>query len=245
MPDDPQPALPLTDDDTTLALTLPGSDALLGDIRQLIQSARERAAQAVNAELTLLHWHIGQRVRQDVLHLERAEYGQQIVSTLSRQLTQEFGANYSAKSLLHMIRFAEVFPDARSVQTLSAQLAWSHFKEILYLENALAREFYAELCRVYRWSVRTLRDKIRGKLFERSALSTNPEETIRQELATLRHEDRMTPDLVFRNPYLLAFLGLTDPYSERDLETAIIREMEAFLLEMGEGCTEPLKLDTI
>jgi predicted nuclease of restriction endonuclease-like (RecB) superfamily len=134
-----------------------------------------------------------------------------------------------------MIQFSEAFPEQAIVQTLSAQLGWSHFVELLGISDPLARDFYAELCRVERWTVRTLRDKIRGMLFERTALSKKPAALARQELAKLRDEDRLTPDLVFRDPYVLDFLGLKDTYSESDLETAILRELESFLLELGVG----------
>jgi predicted nuclease of restriction endonuclease-like (RecB) superfamily len=106
---------------------------------------------------------------------------------------------------------------------------------LLPLKDPLARDFYAEMCRVERWTVRTLRDKIRGMLFERTALSKKPAAQAKQELAKLRDEDRLTPDLVFRDPYVLDFLRLKDTYSEADLETAILRELESFLLELGVG----------
>ncbi|XPM61508.1 MAG: PDDEXK nuclease domain-containing protein [Leptolyngbya sp. IPPAS B-1204] len=172
-------------------------------------------------------------MRREILREERAEYGEQVVDALSKVLTTEYGRGYSRKSLFHMIRFAEVLPDERIVSTLSRQLAWSHFLEIIYLKDSLQREFYTEMCRVEQWSVRTLRGKIRGMLYERTAISRKPAELARQELAALRDEDRMTPDLVFRDPYLLHFLGLVDTYSERDLESAILREIERFLLELG------------
>jgi predicted nuclease of restriction endonuclease-like (RecB) superfamily len=208
-------------------------EQLLSEIRTLIEAGRSRAAQAVNTELVLLHWHIGDRIRREILREERAEYGEQVVDALSKVLTAEYGRGYSRKSLFHMIRFAEVFPDEGIVSTLSRQLAWSHFLEIIYLKDSLKREFYTEMCRVEQWSVRTLRGKIRGMLYERTAISRKPAELARQELAALRDEDRMTPDLVFRDPYLLHFLGLADTYSERDLESAILREIERFLLELG------------
>jgi predicted nuclease of restriction endonuclease-like (RecB) superfamily len=134
-----------------------------------------------------------------------------------------------------MVQFSEVFPDFQIVATLSRQFGWSHFVLLIALDHDLAREFYAELCRVERWSVRTLRDKIRGMLFERTAISKKPAELARQELAKLRDEDQLTPDLVFRDPYVLDFLGLKDTYSEADLETAILRQLESFILEMGVG----------
>jgi predicted nuclease of restriction endonuclease-like (RecB) superfamily len=136
-----------------------------------------------------------------------------------------------------MLRFAELFPDRLIVQTVSGQLSWSHFVELLTLEEPLKREFYTELARLHHWSVRTLRDKIRSMLFERSALSRKPDALIQQEIALLRDEDRLSTDMVLRDPYLLPFLGLADTYSEKDLEDAIIREMEAFLLEIGDGFT--------
>lgn len=132
-----------------------------------------------------------------------------------------------------MIRFAEAWPDQGQVSALAEYLGWSHFKEILYLENELARQFYAEMCRLEHWSVRTLRDRVRSMMFERTAISRLPEATIRQDMQQLREADRLTPELVFRDPYLLDFLGLKDTYSERDLEAAILRELERFLLELG------------
>ncbi len=206
---------------------------LYGEIRELIELTRERAAQAVNAGLALRNWHIGDRIRKEMLGEQRAAYGEKIVQTLSGQLVSEYGQGYSRRNLFNMIRFAEVFPDVQIVQTLSAQLGWSHFLEIIYQKDALKRDFYAEMCRLERWSVRTLRDKQKGMLYERTALSKNTPEFIRQELTGLREQDRMTPDLVFHDPYILDFLGLRDTYSEKDLEAAILRELEKFLLELG------------
>jgi predicted nuclease of restriction endonuclease-like (RecB) superfamily len=208
---------------------------LLADLRGLIQQARVGVARAVDSSLTALYWHVGQRIRQDILKEKRAEYGEQIVATLGTQLETEFGRGFGEKNLRRMIRFAEVFPDREIVASLSRQLAWSHFIELIPLEKPLEREFYAEMCRVERWSVRTLRQKIGSMLFERTALSRKPEKLAALELKQLREEDKVTPDLVFRDPYILDFLGLKDTYAEKDLEAAILREIEAFLLELGVG----------
>jgi len=213
------------------------ADVLLTDIRELIAGAKTRVAQAVNTGQLLLNWHIGNRIRTDILGEKRADYGEQIVATLSQQLAAEYGRGYSRANLFNMIRFAEVFPDLEIVQTLSRQLGWSHFLEIIPQKDDLKRDFYAEMCRVERWSVRTLRAKINGMLYERTALSKKPENLIRQELESLRDEDRMTPDLVFRDSYVLDFLGLPPEYSEKDLENAILREIEKFLLELGTDFT--------
>jgi predicted nuclease of restriction endonuclease-like (RecB) superfamily len=214
----------------------PGFDAaLLTDLRALITSTRSGLATAVNAGLTLLYWRIGQRILQDVLEHQRADYGKQIVVTLSRQLSQDFGRGFEVANLRRMIQFATAFPDEEIVVTLSRQLSWSHFLALIPLEKPLQREFYAQMCRVECWSVRALRRKIEGMLFERTALSRKPDEVIRHEMTQLRKENRLTPDLVFRDPYLLDFLGLKDRFLERDLEDAILRELELFLLELGSG----------
>jgi predicted nuclease of restriction endonuclease-like (RecB) superfamily len=211
--------------------------ALLTDLRSLIDHARSRTAVAINSELVLLYWQIGSRIRQDILQNQRAEYGQQIVSALGRQLHQEFGPGFSEKVLRHMIRFAEVFPDAEIVSALRRQLSWTHLRQIIYLPDPLHREFYTQMCRLERWSTRTLQQKIQGMLFERTGISRKPAELARKELAALREQDQMTPDLVFRDPYVLDFLGLADTYSEKDLEAAILRELERFLLELGTDFT--------
>jgi predicted nuclease of restriction endonuclease-like (RecB) superfamily len=210
---------------------------LLKDLRGLIQSTRAGVAQAVNSALVLLYWQVGERIRTEILKSKRAAYGEGIVSTLSRQLGAEFGNGYSRPNLFRMVRFAEFFPDGEIVSTLSRQLGWSHFAEILQLKNPLQRDFYAEMCRIERWSVRTLRAKIGGMLFERTALSRKPEVLVKQELAKLREGHTLTPDLVFRDPYFLDFLGLKNAYSEKDFEAAILREMEQFILELGAGFT--------
>ncbi len=211
----------------------PPTDRLLADVRELIEAARQHVAQAVNSTLVTLYWHVGRRIQQDILGEQRAEYGQRIVSTLSRQLTSEYGRGYSEPNLSRMMRLAEAFPDERILSTLSKELSWSHFVEIVALDDPLKRDFYAEMCRMERWSVRVLRQKIDRLLFERTAVSRKPEELIRRELDVMRDEDRLTPDLVFRDPYFLDFLGLTGGYNERDIEQAILRELEAFLLELG------------
>lgn len=208
---------------------------LAADVRAMIEQTREAVARTVNAGMTLLYWRVGRRIQVEILKNQRAEYGGEILATLSQELTAEFGKGFSYSALTRMLRFAENFPEAPIVATLSRQLGWSHFKEIIPLKDELQRDFYAEMCRVERWSVRTLRAKIDSMLFERTAISKKPEKLARAELATLRGEDKLTPDLVFRDPYLLDFLGLKDRYLETDLEDAILRELETFLLELGGG----------
>lgn len=165
--------------------------------------------------------------------MERAEYGKEILSTVSKELVAEFGRGFSWPNLSRMMALAEAFPEQQIVVTLSRELGWSHFVELLPLKKPLQRDFYAEMCRLERWSVRMLRQKIDGMLYERTALSKKPEKLAAMELQQLRAEDTLMPDLVFRDPYFLDFLGLTGAYSEKDLEKAILRDLEAFLIELG------------
>lgn len=208
---------------------------LLQELRSLIDETRATVAAAVNVSLTMLYWRIGKRINENILREERAAYGERLIAELSQRLAAEYGQGFSSANLRRMIQFASVYPDEQIVVSVIRQLSWTHFLALLPLKDALQREFYAQMCRIEGWSVRTLREKIDSMLFERTALSRKPENLIRQELAMLRTEDRLTPDLVFHDPYLLDFLGLHDHYLEKDLEDAILREIEAFLLEFGAG----------
>ncbi len=163
--------------------------------------------------------------------LRSAAYGERIVVTVSRQLVVDYGRGYSEKNLRRMVQFAELFPEQEIVATLSRQLSWSHFSALLPLSQPFQREFYAEMARIEGWSVRTLRARIDSMLYERTALSKQPDAMIRQELAILRSKGDLTPALLLKDPYVLDFLGLTDRFLERDLEDAILRELETFLLE--------------
>lgn len=213
------------------------STALISEVRDLIDQARQHVAQTANSTLTMLYWKVGERIRREVLREGRAEYGEEIVSTLSTQLVRTYGRGFGLRSLRRMLQFAEHFPDEQVVTALSSTLSWSHFIEILPLKQPLEREYYAELCRIERWSVRTLRERIGSQLYLRTAISKQSEAVIQAEISQLRASGQMTPDMVFRDPYMLDFLGLPDGYSERDLESAILREMERFLLELGAGFT--------
>ena len=217
------------------ASLVPPDSSLHAEVRELILTTRQQIAQTVNAGLTMLYWHIGRRIRQDILKEDRAEYGAKIVSLLAPQLESEFGRGFGEKNLRRMVQFVEVFPQQEIVVSLIRELTWTHFIALIPLKDPLQRAFYAEMCRVERWSVRTLRKKIDSMLYERTALSKKPENLIDQELVALREDDHLSTDLVFRDPYLLDFLGLKDTYAEKDLEAAILREMESFILELGVG----------
>ena len=206
---------------------------LVSEIKQLIVASKEHLAVSVNAEMTLLYWHVGNKINQEILGNERAEYGKQIVRAVSEQLTKEYGSGWSARHLHVCIKFAEVFSDIQIVHTLCAQLSWSHLRLITPIDSELKRMFYIEMCKMEKWSVRTFQERINSMLYERTAISKKPDETVLNDLELLEHTVQITPDLVFKDPYFLDFLGLKNTYSERDLESAILAELQHFIIELG------------
>ena len=206
---------------------------LYNKIVALIKDTKRNVVTNVNREITLLYWNIGKDITENILKNERAEYGKYVINGLSKRLILNYGTGYNRANIFRMIKFYDYFPDFGIVATLSQQLSWSHFVVLLQLSDNIKREFYTTMCLNENWSVRTLRERIGSALFERTAISKKPEETIKNELQLLREENKMTPDLFFRDPYVLDFLNLKDTYSEKDLENAILSELEKFILEMG------------
>lgn len=209
-------------------------DNLLTDIRQLIESTKAQVAATVNSAMTLMYWHIGDRINREVLGGERAAYGKQIVAHLSRQLTERYGGReFSEKNLNRMRLFASRFSDISIWTPLVGKLSWSHFLQVIPIDDDLARNFYLTMAADQRWSKRTLKAKIDGMLYERTAIAKQPDEVIMHDLDELRDERKMSPDLIFQDPYVLDFLGLHDNYSEKDLEGAIVAELQRFITELG------------
>ena len=201
---------------------------LYDELRTLIASSRQRLAGAVNAELTRLYWSVGERLRTEVLGgADRAKYGDQLINRVGEQLAQEFGRGFEAKNLRRMVQFAQTFPQTEIVATLSRQLSWSHFVNLLPLKTEQARQFYASQAATNTWSVRELRHQIERKAFERTVIASA------QSPASLSAD--AAPALVFKDPYFLDFLGLHQGHDEADLESAILRQLEAFILELGRG----------
>ena len=212
------------------------SQSLIEDLRQIIEQARGHVAATANYALTTMYWHIGERINREVLGNQRAEYGKQIVSAVSTQLQAEYGKKgFEPRSIWRMMQFAQEFPDVEIVSAVSTKITWSHIIEILPLKDDLQREFYLTLASTERWSMRQLRKEIDGMLFERTAISGKPDEFIKKELSTLRDDNVMSPDLVFKSPYFLEFTGLKGMYSERDLEESLLAHLEQFIIELGNG----------
>lgn len=204
------------------------------EVCAIIDKTRQQLASAYTNLQLLMYWNIGNRINQDVLCGKRAEYGAQIVSTLSTQLQKQYGDEYSERNLRRMMQFA-VEVDGQIVSTLSTQLTWSHVIEILPLKEALQREFYLTMASSNKWSVRTLRKEIGGCLYQRTAIAGKDDLQIHKELTSLRTEGVTSPDLVFKNPYFLSFTGLKGYYNEQSLEDALINSIQQFLIELGNG----------
>lgn len=213
--------------------SLLSTNALAADIAQLIDEAKNHVAREYNATQALLCWLIGKRIDEEILKTERAEYGEAIVSALSGELTLIYGRGYSRPNLFRMIKFAKQFPNREIVSTLSRQLSWSHFVLICAIEDDLKRNFYAEMCRLQRWSVRALQNQLNGMLYERTALSKQPEAVIQAQLSKLKSDDEMTPELTFKEPYFLDFIGAHSYESEEELENLILSNITDFLQELG------------
>lgn len=206
---------------------------ILKRISSIIEQKRTNAKIALNNEQLMMSWEIGRLLVEDVLEKEKPEYGKEIIGEISLRLTEQYGRGYDRSAVFRMVQFYREFPEAEKVATLSQQLTWSHFIELITIEDKQKRDFYAVMCRNENWSVRTLRDRKKSMLYERTAISRKPEETIAHDIAELRDEKKMSLDMFYRDPYILDFLGLKDTYAEKDLENAILDELEKFILEMG------------
>lgn len=206
---------------------------LYNDVCQLIDVSRTRLATSVNAEICLLNWNIGKRIKEDVLYNQRAVYGKEIIKNLSLKLTEKYGSGWSDRKLLHCIRSAYIFSKEEIGYAVRIQLTWTHLRSLMFIEDELKRKFYMEMARIEHWSTRTLDEKIDKLFYERTGLSRKPEDLIKQELNQIQETNSLTPDVVFRSSYFLDMLGLSDTYSEKNLEDSILLHLQSFIKEMG------------
>ncbi|MCX8521223.1 MAG: PDDEXK nuclease domain-containing protein [Rhodoferax sp.] len=207
-------------------LALPAQNELYATVSGLIEEARRTLARQANSTLVFLFWRIGQQVNSEILNHQRAEYGQKIVSSLATQLVANYGRSFEARNLRRMMQFAQQFPDFGIVSPLATQLSWAHVTEVLPLKTPEARLFYLGEAASRQLGKRELRQLISRKAYER------------KEIANAQLSEASTIPLdTFKDPYLLDVLGLHDGYLEADLEAAILRELERFILELGGGFT--------
>jgi predicted nuclease of restriction endonuclease-like (RecB) superfamily len=207
--------------------SLPDSRAgdLLRDLKPLIDQGRNQAVAAVNSAVTITYWHVGKRINEEVLHGERAEYGKQVLMSLAKELIALYGNSFETKNLRRMIQFAELFPNLGIVVPLARQLSWSHFLALIPLKSDNARLFYAHKAAESGWSKPELRNQIERKAFERSEIADTK--------LSLVEADHLNGN--FKDPYFLDFLGLKEGYLENELENALLKELELFILELGKG----------
>lgn len=208
-------------------------DKIYNEIIVLINNAKNNITKTVNSGQMNLYWHIGDTIRNEILNVQKAEYGKNVIKEISKKLTLDYGRGFSKTNVYRMIQMNEYFNDFEIFSTVSGKLSWSHLVELLQIADDVKIKFYVTMTLNENWSVRTLRDRIDSALFERTMISKKPEQTIINDLELLANEHKMSTDLFFRDPYILDFLNLKDTYSEKDLESAIINELEKFILEMG------------
>lgn len=210
---------------------------LFEDVCQIINGARSRMATYANTEVCMTNWYVGKRIKEDVLFNMRAEYGKQVVINLSAKLSEKYGSGWGEKKLRHCIRSAETFSKEEIVYATRIQLTWTHLRSLMFIKDPLERQFYAQMCSSEHWDTRTLDEKINKQLYLTTALSRKPEEVIKKELEESKSKNQLLPDMVFRSSYFLDILGLPDVFSEKDLENAILGQVEEFLSELGSDFT--------
>lgn len=212
-------------------------EQLYNDLCGIIDDVRGRIATYVNTGVCLTNWYVGKRIKEDVLYNQRADYGKQILKNIAKQLINKYGSGWGYEKLKHCVRSAYLFSEDEIRYATSTQLNWTHLRILMAVSDNLARQFYMEMCNIERWSTRTLEEKIDEQLYERTAISRRPEEVIKQELQKVRETHAVVPDLVFRSSYFLDMLGLPDMFSEEELETAVLNQVEEFMHELGSDFT--------
>jgi predicted nuclease of restriction endonuclease-like (RecB) superfamily len=192
----------------------------------IIENRKNSAVAYANSEVTLMFWEVGRYINSTVLDFKRAEYGKRIFSTLSRKLIARYGKSFSERNLYRMTQFAEQFADFEILTPLASKLSWTHFCELIRIKTPDARLYYAEDAATRNYGAKELRHQISRKAYERREIAN-----------TQLSEQSVVPFNAFYDPYLLDILGLKDSYLEADLEKAILKEIELFLLEFGHGIT--------
>jgi len=211
------------------------NNGLVSELKILIEQRKLEVSVEVNAAISMLYWEVGNRINKEILKEQRATYGKQIINSVSKELTAAYGNGWGEKHIHHCLRIAETFQNKEIFYALSRELSWTHLRAVIYMDNELKRSFYIEMCRMEKWSTRALQERINSMLYERTGISKKPDELIKKELSALRNEKKLSESLVFRDPYVLDFLELKDTYSEKDLESSILVNLQKFI---GELCSD-------
>jgi predicted nuclease of restriction endonuclease-like (RecB) superfamily len=208
------------------------NESIIIDIQSIINRARESAIRAVDHERVVMYWHIGKRIFKEEQHgKDRAIYGERLIGYLSEQLQPQFGSGFSTRNLNMFRQFFRCFP---IVHALRAQLSWTHYRSLLSIDVDEKREFYIGETIKNNWTARQLERQIGSKLYERLLLSTDKESV----LSVARNEKQPAePKDIIKDPLVIEFLGLKPEaaYYEKDLESALIKHLQEFMLELGNG----------
>ena len=197
---------------------------LVHDLVEIINQGKKKAVAKVNHALILVYWQVGHKINTHILENQRAEYGKEIVAGISSLLFESYGATFRERNVRRMMQFADLFPDFEIVSPLATQLSWSHFVELLPIKDPQERNFYALKSAEETWSKRELRRQIERKAFERKEIAASQLDISTDSLQN-----------TFKDPYFLDFLDVKKGYMENDLESAILHELEDFILELGKG----------
>lgn len=208
---------------------------IIEDIKEVIVNSRQKVAYEVNNTMLLAYWNVGKIIVENEQNGNiKAEYGKQVMKELSKELRKILGSGFSVSNLFNMRRFYITYP---KFQTLSGKLSWSHYCELLSIENIDERNFYEKECINSNWSVRELKRQIDTSLFERLLLSEG--KSNKEKVYALSKEGQMlsVPEDILKEPYVFEFLNLKEPKPllEKDLERKLVKHMEDFLLELGKG----------
>lgn len=207
---------------------------LIRNIGSLLETGKKQAVSAVNQAMVRTYWEIGKHiVEYEQAGNEKAEYGSETLKRLSRDLTERYGNGFGMSNINKMRKFYSLYP---ILQTVSAKLSWSHYVELLKIEDSMERSFYLKECEQDNWGVRELRRQMKSMLFQRLALSKDKTEVIR--LSTEGQVVEKAEDIL-KDPYVFEFVGLPElpVYKEGDLENALVNNLSQFLLELGKGFT--------
>ena len=217
-----------------LTLNITTNNEFSNKIITLIEKSKKDIVQVINSQMVMTYWNIGKEIfLEEQKGQDRAEYGKEVIDTLSTVLTEKYGKGFSSSNLKRMRKFYTIFNNEKISATVSHKFSWSHFVEFIKIDNNVKREFYLTMCANEGWSIRTLKERINSMLYERTAISKKPEETILKDLTLLSQNKEMSENLFIKDPYILDFLELKDSYSEKDLESAILGELQNFMLEFG------------
>lgn len=223
-------------DNNSMIIKYQNTDNVLKDVCSIIESARKYAYQSVNIALVERNWFIGYRIAEEELKGEnRADYGTEILKKLSKELKKEYGKGFELRNLYYFLQFYKTFPNIlHSVNAKSNILSWTHYKTLLQVEDVKAREWYAEETAKQTWSVRTLQRNISSQYYYR-LLKSQVKEPVIKEMKEKNKEHYLMDKLEFiKNPLIAEFLGfsLEDTYTETELETSIINNLQKFLMEL-------------